>query len=60
MSFGFQCDYIKPNYRDKAKLCYIDTGNFAIHIRTTEDFYKEVTNDVEEWFDHFQLVKTKT
>ena len=54
MNFGFWCDYIKPNYRDKAKLCYIDTGNFAIHIRTTEDFYKDVTNDVEEWFDHFQ------
>ena len=30
-------DYIKPEYYDKAKLCYTDTGNLIIHIKT-EDF----------------------
>ena len=30
-------DYIKPKYADKAKLCYMDTDNFIIHI-ITEDF----------------------
>ena len=30
-------DYIKPKYADRAKLCYVDTDNFIIHI-ITEDF----------------------
>ena len=39
-------DYIKPKYGDKAKLCYMNTDSFAIHI-ITEDFYKGIANDVE-------------
>ena len=33
-----------------AKLCYMDTDSFAIHIKT-KDFYKDIANDVEKWFD---------
>ena len=33
-----------------AKVCYIDTGSFVIHIKT-EDFYEDITNDVEKQFD---------
>ena len=33
-----------------AKLCYMDTDSFGIHIKT-EDFYKDIANDVEKWFD---------
>ena len=29
-----------------AKLCYIDTVSFDIHI-IAEDFYKDIANDVE-------------
>ena len=43
-------DYIKPKYQDKAKLCYIDTDSFIIHIKT-EDFYEDIANDVEKWFN---------
>ena len=43
-------DYIKPKYQDRAKLCYIDTGGFVIHIKT-KDFYKDIANNVEKWFD---------
>ena len=46
----FWYDCIKPKYQDKAELCYMDTGSFAIHIKT-EDFYEDIANDVEEWFD---------
>ena len=46
----FWYDYIKPKYQDKAKLCYMDTDSFVIHIKT-EDFYEDIANDVEEWFD---------
>ena len=43
-------DYIKPKYGDRAKLCYMDTDSFVIYLET-EDFYKDITNDVERWFD---------
>ena len=46
----FWYDYIKAKYKDKAKLCYMDTDSFIIHIRT-EDFYKDNADDVEKWFD---------
>ena len=42
--------YIKSKYRDKAKLCYMDTGSFIIHIKT-EDFYEDIADDVNKWFD---------
>ena len=50
LMYEFWYDYIKPKYHDKAKLSYIDTGRFVIHI-ITEDFYKGIANDVEKWFD---------
>ena len=31
-------DYLKAKYGKKAKLCYIDTDSFIIHIKT-KDFY---------------------
>ena len=50
LMYEFWYDYIKPKYKDKAKLCYTDTDSFIIHIKT-EDFYKDIANDVERWFD---------
>ena len=43
-------DYIKPKYQDYTKLCYIDIDSFIIYIKT-EDFYKDIANDFEKWFD---------
>ena len=48
--YEFCYDHIKPKYRDKAKLCYMDTGSFFVHIKT-KDFYKDIANDVDKWFD---------
>ena len=50
LMYEFWYDYIKPKYGDNAKLCYTDTGSFIIHIKT-EDFYKDIANDVEKRFD---------
>ena len=50
LMYKFWYDYIKPKYQDKVKLCYTDTDSFIIHIKT-EDFYKDIANDVEKWFD---------
>ena len=38
-------DYMEPKYGDNVKLCYMDTDSFIMHIKT-EDFYKDIANDV--------------
>ena len=50
LMYEFRYDYIKPKYGDRAKLCYIDTDSFFIYIET-DDFYQDIANDVERWFD---------
>ena len=50
LMYEFWYDYIKPIYVDKAKLCYTDTDSLVIYIKT-EDFYKDIANDVERLFD---------
>ena len=37
LMYEFWYDYIKPEYGDRAKLCYMDIDSFIIHI-ITEDF----------------------
>ena len=34
----------------RAKLCYTDTDSFINNI-ITEDFFEDISNDVEKWFD---------
>ena len=50
LMYEFWYDYIKPKYGDKARLCYTDTDSFIMHIKT-DDFYKDINNDVDKWFD---------
>ena len=39
-------DYFKPMYQDKEKVCYMDTDSFITYVKA-EDFYEDITNDVE-------------
>ena len=48
--YEFWYDYMKPKYSDNVKLCYMDTDSFIMHIKT-EDFYKDIANDVEKRLD---------
>ena len=48
--YEFHYNYMIPKYGDKLKLCYIDTDSFIYDIET-EDFYKDIANDVEKRFD---------
>ena len=48
--YEFWYDYIKPKHGEKAKLCYMDTGGFIIHVKT-DDNYKDIAEDVETRFD---------
>ena len=50
LMYEFWHDYIKPKYRNRAKLCYRDTDSFVVYIMT-EDFYRDIAADVERWFD---------
>ena len=50
LMYEFWYDYMKPKYGDNVKLCYTDTDSFIMHIKT-EDFYKDIANDVEKRFD---------
>ena len=41
---------MKPKYGENVKLCYMDTDSFIMNIKT-EDFYKDIANDVDKRFD---------
>ena len=47
LMFEFWYDYMKPKYGNDVKLCYMDTDSFIMNIKT-EDFYKDIANDVEK------------
>ena len=49
LMYEFWYDYMKPKYGDNVKLCYMDTDSFIMNIKT-EDFYKDIANDVEKSF----------
>ena len=55
--YEFWYDYMKPKYGDNEKLCYIDTNSFIMHIKT-EDFYKDVADDVEKRLIHQIMMKS--
>ena len=50
LMYEFWYEYMRPKYEDNAKLCYMDTDSFIINIKT-ENFYKDIANDVENRFD---------
>ena len=50
LMYEFWYDYMKPKYNDNVKLCYMDTDSFVMNIKT-EDFYKDISNDVEKRLD---------
>ena len=50
LTYEFWYDYLKPKYNDKAKLCYMDNDSFVLDV-FTKDFFEDINNDVERWFD---------
>ena len=50
LMYEFWYDYMKPKYGNNVKLCYMDTNSFIMNIKT-EDFYKDIADDVEKRFD---------
>ena len=50
LMYEFWYDYLKPKYQDNIKLCYMDTDSFILQINA-DDFFKDINNDIEIWFD---------
>ena len=50
LMYEFWYDYMKPKYNDNIKLCYMGTDSFVMNFKT-EDFHKDIANDVEKRFD---------
>ena len=46
----FWYDYIKPKYGKYAKLCYMDTDNFIVYVKT-EDIFNDIAEGVKRRFD---------
>ena len=50
LMYDFHYNYIKQKYGDKAKLLFTDTDSLMFEIQT-EDFYKDISEDVKHRFD---------
>ena len=50
LMYDFQYNYIMLKYGDKAKLLFTDTDSLMYEIQT-EDFYKDISEDVKDRFD---------
>ena len=47
LMYEFCYDYIKPKYKEKPQLCYMDADSLIIRI-FTKGFYKDIANDVDK------------
>ena len=50
LMYKFWYDHFQPKYGDRAKLYHTDTNSFIIYI-ITEDYFEDISNDVEIWYD---------
>ena len=48
--YKFWYDYMKLKYKNKVKLCYMDTNSLIMNIKTN-DFYKDISYDIDKRFD---------
>ena len=48
--YKFWYDYVKPKYDGNARLCYMDTDSFVVHVKT-DDIYKDIAEEVKTRFD---------
>ena len=50
LMYEFHYDYMRQRYGSQVKLYYMDTDSFVYEIET-EDFYRDIANDMEKRFD---------
>ena len=55
LMFSFQYEYVKKKW-EKAEVLYTDTDSLVLKIET-DDFFKDFSGDVAEWFDTNEFAK---
>ena len=55
LMYEFCYYYIKAKYWDRAKLCYMNTEIFVIHIKT-EDFYEDIAMTLRNGLTHLIII----
>ncbi len=50
LMYKFHYEYVKPKWGDRATLLFTDTDSLCYEIKT-DDFYKDISGDVPEWYD---------
>ena len=50
LMYDFHYNYVKPKWGGKAQLLFTDTNSLVYEIET-EDFYKDIEEDIPRWFD---------
>ena len=50
LMYEFWYDDLKPKYQDNIKVCFMNRGIFISQIQT-HGFFKDISNDVNKWFD---------
>ena len=50
LMYEFWYEYLKPKYNENIRLCFMDTDGFIFYVKT-EEFYEDIADDVEKWFD---------
>ena len=55
LMYEFLYDYLKPKYKDKATLCYMDTDSFVLNI-FTEDFFEVLTMMLKDGLIHLTMI----
>ena len=52
LMYQFHYEYVKPKWEDKSELLFTDTDSLCYEIEIkTDDVYKDISEDVNEWFD---------
>ena len=49
--YEFWYDYVKLEYGERAKLCYINTDSFIVYIKI-DDIYKDIVDDITIGLDY--------
>ena len=55
LMFSFQYKYVKKKW-EKVEVLYTDTDSLVLKIET-DDFFKDISGDVAEWFDTNEFAK---
>ena len=59
LMYQFSFDYLRPANGENAKLCYMDTFSFIVHVKI-DDIYKGIAENVKTRFQtsNFELKRS--